>query len=78
MKAMAALDTIIEFLCGGFPTGWAKKVQPLATSSAECRVWPILELALGTDHARKSFPLRVLSIDFILRGISHFNYCGIL
>jgi hypothetical protein len=56
MKAMAALDAITDFLSNGCPAGGAKKVQPLATSGAERRLWPILQLTLGTDHAATPFP----------------------
>jgi len=76
MKAMAALDTIIVCIRCGFPTGWAIKVKPLATSSTECRVWPILELALGTDHANSSFLLLIPGADAIISGISYINHCG--
>lgn len=56
MKAMAALDAITGFLSNGCPAGGAKEVQPLATSGAERRVWPILKLTLGTDRAATPSP----------------------
>ena len=71
MKAMATFDTVIVCIRRGFPAGWAKKVKPLATSSTECRVWPILELALGTDHANNSFLLLIPGADSIISGISY-------
>jgi hypothetical protein len=66
MKAMATFDTVIVCIRRGCPAGWAKKVKPLATSSTECRVWPILELALGTDHANNSFLLLLPGADSII------------
>lgn len=76
MKAMATFDTVIVCIRRGFPAGWAKKVKPLATSSTECRVWPILELALGTDHANNSFLLLLPGAESIISGISYINHCG--
>ena len=67
MKSMATLNTIVNFLGDVSPTGWAKKVQPPATSGTECRVRPILELALGAHHYRYSFPFRLLSVEPIGR-----------